>query len=219
MQDYVILTGMILKAIPVGEYDRHVCILTRERGKVTAYVRGARRPSSKLLGQTAPFSFGRFKLFIGKDSYSLAEAEISQYFEEMRSDMEAALYGSYFLELADYYTVENGDETMMLGLLYQSLRALTKASLPNPLVRYVFEMKAMVINGEFPGIPRRELPFSEALEYTVSYIANSPLEKLYTFSLKDSVLSELKSIMDEYRRIYVDRQLKSLDILEQICTI
>ena len=33
MQDFVMVTGMVIKTIPVGEYDRHVCILTKEKGK------------------------------------------------------------------------------------------------------------------------------------------------------------------------------------------
>ena len=60
----------------------------------------------------------------------------------------------YFLDVADYYTRENNDERDMLKLLYQSMRALELSSIPNELVRYIFEMKALVVNGEFPGVPR-----------------------------------------------------------------
>ncbi len=57
----------------------------------------------------------------------------------------------YFLEVCDYCTRENNDERELLKLLYQSLRALTAKSLDHELVRYIFEIKTVVINGEFPA--------------------------------------------------------------------
>ena len=79
--------------------------------------------------------FGTFRLFQGRDAYTLSSVEVTNYFDEIAMDMEAACYGSYFLELADYYSRENMDATDMLKLLYQSLRALQKPAIPNLLVR------------------------------------------------------------------------------------
>ncbi|MDE6664523.1 MAG: DNA repair protein RecO [Lachnospiraceae bacterium] len=213
MQDYTELTGMILKAEPIGEYDRRVVILTKEKGKISAFARGARRQGSRLLAATNPFSFGSFKLYAGKSSYNLMEADISNYFEGLRTDFEGAYYGIYFLEVMDYYTRENNEDKEMLKLLYQSLKALMHEKIPNNLVRYIFEMKAMVLSGEFPGMPR-EGKFEESTRYAVNYIMESSIEKLYTFTVTDSVLTELAWIADEYRKRFVDKKFKSLEIID-----
>ena len=34
MQEYIWVTGIILKQSPVGEYDRHISLLSKERGKI-----------------------------------------------------------------------------------------------------------------------------------------------------------------------------------------
>ena len=137
MQEHITVTGIVLKAYPVGEYDRGIVILTRERGKISAFARGARKPGSRLAAASAPFSFGRFRLYEGKSSYTVVEADIQKFFEELRADYVGACYGMYFAEVAEWYARENNDERELLKLLYQSLRALCADSLPNPLVRCV----------------------------------------------------------------------------------
>jgi DNA repair protein RecO (recombination protein O) len=215
MQEFTEITGMVLKAEPIGEYDRRVVILTREKGKLSAFAKGARRQNSKLLAATNPFSFGTFKLYAGRSSYNIVDVSIGNYFEGLRADFEGAYYGMYFLEVMDYYTRENNDEKEMLKLLYQSLRAILSDSLDNRLVRYIFEMKAMVLNGEFPGMPQ-EGTWEESTRYAVSYIVNSSVEKLYTFTVTPPVLSQLKEIADTYRRRFIDRTFKSLEIVDNL---
>lgn len=215
MQEFTEVTGMILKAEPIGEYDRRVVILTKERGKISAFAKGARRPNSKLLAATNPFSFGEFKLYVGRSSYNVMDIIVTNYFEGLREDFEGAYYGMYFLEVMDYYTRENNDEKEMLKLLYQSLRALQHTSLDNRLVRYIFEMKAMVLNGEFPGMPVEGV-WEESTRYAVTYIMNSTIEKLYTFMVTPMVLAELKKIADVYRTRYIDRAFKSLEIVDNL---
>lgn len=214
MRETVDLTGMVLKATPAGENDRRLVILTRERGKITAFARGAKRPGSQLMAVSRPFVFGTFRMYEGRDAYSLQSAEISNYFTELAGDVEAACYGSYFLEFADYYGRENVDGSEMILLLYQSMRALLKPALPNPLVRTIFELRAMVVNGEYTEYPPRAV--SDSAVYAWQYIIATPLESLYTFILKEDVFQELKTCVDSNRKRFVDRQFHSLEILHMM---
>lgn len=212
MRDTVVLTGMVIRAAPVGEYDRRLVILTRERGKITAFARGAKRPGNALMAASRPFVFGQFCLYEGREAYNLQSAEISNYFPEISTDMEAACYGSYFLELADYYGRENADCAEMLLLLYQSIRALLKPALPNTLVRLVFELRVMVVNGEYTEHPPK--PVSDSAAYAWEYIIASPIEKLYTFILKEDVQRELADAVAINKKRFIDRPFHSLDILQ-----
>lgn len=215
MQEQISVTGMVLKQTPVGEYDRVVVILTMERGKISAFARGARKPGNKLLAAASPFAFGTFRLYEGKSSYTIIESEIQNYFESFRSDVEGACYAMYFAEIAEYYTRENNDEKEMLKLLYQSLRALCAPSLPNRLVRCIYECKAIAVNGEYPGAPKDEL-LEESTVYALEYIGTAPIEKLYTFNVTEEVLLQLEKVAAKYMNRYVGHHFKSADVLNAL---
>ena len=214
MREQISVTGMVLMAAPVGEYDRRLVILTRGRGKITAFPRGVRRPGNQLMAAAAPFVFGKFLLYEGRDAYTLAGAEVENYFREIAGDMEAACYGSYFLEMADYYGRENIDATETLRLLYQSLRALLKPSVPNRLVKPVYELKLMEINGEYRELPLGRL--NDSTLYAWQYVLAAPVESLYTFTLTDQVLGEFVRCVEQNKERFIDKTFHSLDILNAV---
>ena len=244
MGQTIVLTGMVLSAMPVGDYDKRIQILTRERGKIAAFVRGARRPNSALLAASSPFSFGQFEVFEGKSAYTVAKASILHYFRELAQNLDAAYYGFYFVEMASYYTQENMDGTDFLNLLYLSLKALLHKTLPNQLVRRIYELRVLVLLGEYPDVfscmkcgrrdglyyfsavrhgmlcmdclkGERAVPLDESVLYALQYILTAPLEKLYTFTLSTPVLARLAEIVSGYIQPYNDHEFKSEAMLEE----
>ncbi|MGN6711149.1 DNA repair protein RecO [Anaerocolumna jejuensis] len=240
------VTGMVLSAMPVGEYDKRLVILTKEKGKITAFAKGARKPGSAFLACSNPFSFGTFELYEGRSAYTILAVNITNYFEELRVDVEGAYYGMYFCELADYYSHEFEDGGESLKLLYQSLKALSLENIGKPLVRRIYELRLFQINGVAPQVfacvkcGRKEelvsyketlsgvlckncrtgskdtVKISEAALYTMQYILSAPLTKLYTFTVSGEVLQELETCMDIHAREQIDRELKSLKILKMM---
>ena len=208
--------GMVLQASSCGEYDKRMVILTKERGKITAFARGARRQKSPLLAAANPFVFGVFTVYEGRDAYTLAQAEVSNYFMELKEDVVGTCYGCYFMEVASYYTRENLDGAQLLNLLYASLLALSNERLDNELVRCVFEMKAMALNGEYPYSVTEDASLQEATRYTVAYVLEAPIQKLYTFTLKPKIFRELRMVQDRLNRTGIDRDFKSLQILKSM---
>ena len=212
MRETVNLTGMVLSAMPIGEYDKRLVILTREEGKITAFARGARRPKSSLLAASNPFVTGTFSLIPGRDSYSLVQASVRDYFTELSAMMPGVYYGFYFLEFASYYGREGIDGTDTLNLLYLALKALIHEQPDARLVRRIYEMRLMTINGDFAPDPKKT---SGRALYACRYIMEAPMTKLFSFTVDDAVLTELERLLDRRRTHVVDRRIKSLEILEQ----
>ena len=243
--DALTLTGMVIKTSDVGEYDKRLVIITRERGKIVAFARGARRPKSTLVASSRLFAFGEFTLYEGREAYTVQKTDISNYFNEISSDIEGMCYGSYFLELADYFAKEGIEATEMLKLIYQSLRALNNKKIPKKLVRYIYELKMLVINGIYPEmfecvLCKNDKPeyFSvvkggmlckscvskagDALHlemstiYAMQFVITTKVEKLYTFLVNDNILEEIGFILKRYMKMYIDKEFKSLEILNTI---
>jgi len=270
MTGQIHLTGMVLVSMPVGDYDRRLTILTKERGKISAFAKGSRKPTSPLLGCSQPFSFGEFILYEGKSSYNVVSAEISNYFAELREDVESIYYAMYFCEFSCFMTKENLEAGEPLKLLYMTLRALSKPALHKKLVRRIFELRFMAVNGEMPQVEscvlcgreemlkqskgwfspseggicceecrRKRIQEQQGTEgeaghfpagkympendgvwvgtstiYTMQYILATPLEKLFTFTVSDEVLSELCEVMDRFLAKHVGHKMKSEEMLE-----
>ncbi len=239
------LTGMVLTSMPVGEYDRRIVILTKERGRITGFARGARRPKSSMIAATNPFCFGQFEAYAGREAYTIVRAVITNHFYEISMDLEKTCFGCYFLEVADYFSMENVDGKDQLKLLYQTMRAMNVDSLSLPLVRRIYELKTLVYHGVYPNVfsclrcgTREDLVLyhkglrgtlcssckkgeegiylSPAALYTLQYIIASPVEKLYTFTVSDEVLETLERVVDHGMRVVAERKFKSLEFLNDL---
>ena len=246
MSETLSVNGIVLFAAPVGDYDKRLILLTKERGRITAFARGARKSKSRLLAAANPFVLGSFEVYEGRSAYNLYQAEVSQYFTDLAKEVPGVYYGYYFLEFADYYAREGVDGSEMVNLLYVTLRAVVKKTVNIRLIRRIFELRLMVINGEYPNVfsclscgKSEDLvgfsmkkagtvcrdcflktadaeSISATLLYTLQVVEGADLKKLYSFNVKEEVLCEFESFMDRYMDCYIDRKFKSLDILEMM---
>ncbi len=207
--------GMVISSMPIGEYDRRIELLTDSFGRISAFARGSRKPSSALVSAGRVFAFGEFDLHEGASAYSINAVRISNFFEEMSADVDRAYYGYYFLELARFFTREGLDAKETLKLIYQSFRALIHEGFDNRLVRAIYEIKLLEINGICPlteEIKQRYEPSQSAL-YAVDFVKNNPIEKLYTFTLAGEPMVQFMDIAKGLTERSVDRPLKSLEFL------
>ena len=60
MREEIQVTGIILYATLVKEYDKRLVILTKERGKITVFANGARKAVSQLRAASQSFVMGTF---------------------------------------------------------------------------------------------------------------------------------------------------------------
>jgi DNA repair protein RecO (recombination protein O) len=207
------LTAIVLKADPIGAADRRVVLLSAERGKIAAFARGARRQGSPLMAAACPFCYGEFTVHFGRSSYYINAAKITDYFAPLRASYEAAVYGMYLLEFADFCTHENNDEGAMLHLLYQSLQALAAPAADMAAIRCAYEIKAIALAGEYPGLPAGASP---GLLAALAHITASSPQSLYPLPDLAAARAELAAHAAACRHRFLDRPLHSEKALAEI---
>ncbi len=241
MKNGITVTGMVLSSMPIGEYDRRISLLTKELGKISVFAKGARKPKGAFVACTQSFCFGEFTVFPGK-AYTLIGAEIKNYFPEFRENFDYMSRGLYFCEVADYFAQEGQDEGERLKLLYASLKALTAGKMSPSLIKTVFDLRMLVLEGEGPnvfecvacgkkeesdylyfgneegGLLCEDCRLADSLKirrgtvYAMQYISTAPLEKLYSFTLEEERARELSDVVKQFCSAHVERRFKAEEL-------
>ena len=214
MQEELVFHGLVLNSASSRDFDKRLCVLTKEQGKITVWASGAKKPGSPLMAATRNFVFGAFSVTKGRGGYNLRSVKVNEYFEDIALDLVHACYGSYLLELAELVAQENLPAEELVNLIYLSLRAILKESIPNELVRRIYELRVLLLNGEYTELPPLEA--SDACCYAWQYVLEAPLTKLYTFTLTPGVLIEFSQNVDLVLRDALPYHFRSLDILKAL---
>jgi DNA repair protein RecO (recombination protein O) len=143
---------VVIKEDGSGEYDKNIVLLLKVRGRVTVFAKGARKPKSKFFAGTQLFCYSEFILFEGNGFLSLSQADVICNFYRLTSDYEKFLSAAYFLELAGKMILPSMPAADALFLLIKALNALSKDLMDKRLVRSVFEIKFMQMEGYSPQL-------------------------------------------------------------------
>jgi DNA repair protein RecO (recombination protein O) len=130
--------GLVLKEYETGEADKRLLLLCKEKGRITVYARGARKPRSKFMAAAQIFTYSDFILAQGKGFYSLCQADVIESFYNLRTDYDRLCAAHSIAETCEATLLENSDCDTLLLLVLKSLSNLTKGKLPPTQIKSVF---------------------------------------------------------------------------------
>lgn len=140
-----------MRVRPFGEADRILTILTRTEGVIEAVARGARRPRSRLVGATLPFTQIQAMIFGGKTLDNLSQAEIVHTFSAIREDLLRTAYGTYWCELA-YEFMGQRDPNEEIYLFFLASLLMLEATDDPGLLSIYFELRFLAQLGYRPAL-------------------------------------------------------------------
>jgi DNA repair protein RecO (recombination protein O) len=205
--------ALVLRTYKLGEADRIVVFLTRDRGKKRGVAKGARRPRSPFTGALEPMTEVRVAYF-EKERRELVGLN---YAETCRSPLtlanqEALGYVSYFAELLDEWAQEADADDRLYRLGTSMLDALAAGAPVEPLARY-FEYWLLRLQGVYPesqaGLSKAAVAFlAGSRTVAPNQVASVPIEP--------RALRELENVHRTLISMHLEKTLKSDRVLRDL---
>jgi DNA repair protein RecO (recombination protein O) len=142
--------GVVLRTHKLGEADRIITFLTRDRGKVRAVAKGVRKTKSRFGGRLEPPTHVDLLLYEGRELDIVTQAETLDHFGPLRDDYERLSRAVSMLEAADQVVQERQANPQLYRMLVGALQAL--ATRDTPLVVPAFFLKVLSLEGYRPQV-------------------------------------------------------------------
>ena len=204
--------ALILKTYTLGESDRIVVFLTRDRGKKRGVARNARQSRRRFGGALEPLTHGR----VGYVERERRELVHVQYVEPIRSPLaavhgEALGYAGYFAELIDEWAPEADPNETMFRLGASMVDAMALGVPVEPLARD-FEYWQLRLQGVYEPDARLS---SDARAFLAAVRGLSPFA-LGDLSVSPQTLLELENAHRALMAMHLEKDLKSARVLRDM---
>lgn len=144
--------GIVIATTNIDECDRLVTLLSAEIGVVRAYVRGAKRPGSKLSGSTELLGYSRFVLFKHKDRFTIDSADSNALFFGVRQDLTKLSLAAYLCELCADTAPAGEPAKEQQRLLLNCLHLLETGKRSAEFIKPLYELRQISLSGYMPDL-------------------------------------------------------------------
>ena len=201
--------ALILRTYKLGESDRIVVFLTRDRGKKRGVAKNARQSRRRFGGALEPLTCGR----VGYLERERRELVSLQYVEVVRSplsaiDGDALGYVEYFAELIDEWA-QDADPNEALYRLGASMVDAIAVGVPIERLARYFEYWLLRLQGVYEADPRMS---SDAHAFLQTARGISPFG-LGTVVVSRETLRELETRHRAQIAMHLEKDLKSVRVL------
>jgi DNA repair protein RecO len=204
--------ALILRTYKLGESDRIVVFLTRDRGKKRGVAKNARQSRRRFGGALEPMTYGRVG-YVERERRELVRLD---YVEQLRSplsavDGEALGYVSYFAELIDEWAQEADPNETLFRLGVSMVDAIAIGVPIEPLARY-FEYWLLRLQGVYEVDPSLSI---EARAFLGTARGLSPFG-LGGVTVSGHTLRELEASHRALIAMHLEKDLKSVRVLREM---
>lgn len=139
--------AVVLRTTRLGEADRIVNLVTEDRGKVRAVVKGVRRTSSRWGGRMEPLMHVSLMCWKGRDLDTVTQSEVIDTFRHVREDLARMAKAAVMAEAVDRLCHDQHDDPAPYRMLSGALAFLDGADSPAMVGAFLWKLLAQEGSG------------------------------------------------------------------------
>jgi len=204
--------ALVLRTYQMGEADRIVVFLTRDRGKKRGVAPNARKSRKRFGAALEPLTEVRVAYF----EKERRELVMLNYAEPVRSALsspspEALGYSHYFAELIDEWAAEDDIDERLYRLGTAALEALVTGTPVEALARY-FECWLLRLQGVYPA----DLRVSSEAALFLNGVRRIGPRDVDSLGASSRVLREIELIHRKLIMMHLDKEPRSVRVLNEL---
>jgi DNA repair protein RecO (recombination protein O) len=206
--------ALILRTYKLGEADRIVVFLTRDRGKKRGVAKGARRTKSNFAGALEPLTHVRVAYF-EKERRELVNLNYSEASRSALSSgtIEGLGCATYFAELIDEWAAESHEDERLYRLGVSMVEAIANGVPTEPLTRY-FEYWLLSLQGVYPA--SRVSSLSPEAQAFLNAARKTGPQELAGVVADRAMLRELEALHRGIIATHLEREPRSIKVLKDM---
>ncbi len=204
--------ALVLRTYKLGEADRIVVFLTRDRGKKRGVAPNARKSRKRFGAALEPLTEARVAYFETerRDLVGL------NYAEPVRSPLsapspEALGYSHYFAELIDEWAADADADERLFRLGTSALEALVTGAPVEALARY-FECWLLRLQGVYPA----DLSLSSGAAAFLDGVRRVGPREVESLGATTRVLREIELVHRKLITMHLDREPRSVRVINEL---
>jgi len=220
--------AVILRRFPYGETSIIARCYTKDQGKISVIVKGARRKKSPMAAYFQPLNYLDIVYYsrTTRNLQSVSKATFAKIWSDLNQDLRKITLGLAIIELVEKTNTENDPHTELFDLLIAVLSAIDSSKIRLNLLFWYFQIKLLTILGFKPNfyeLQQGNIVFPSPFngpnsEDILSDLCNSSLDSITNRVATDQDRRAISDYLSAFYNYHFDglENLKSFSVLKQI---
>ena len=220
--------AVVLKSFPYGETSIITRCYTRDHGKVSLIVKGARRKKSPMAAYFQPMNYLDIVYYYRntRSLQAISKASFVEIWSNMNMNLKQIAFGLAVIELTEKTNTENDPHPELFDELTAVLNAINYSKYRLNLVFWYYQIKLLTILGlkpDFYNLEDRGTTFPDPFagqnsKMILENLSNNSLEKIENITATDKDRKAISEYLMAFIRYHFEdiNGLKSFSVLKKI---